>query len=211
MRRSIFGPPTEALYPGHSCIRSGGSIVRNQSNAVKEPERKRAMSLAYKIIESPVGKLKLVASDKGLVAILWENDSPRRVRLSELVANDRHPVLVETERQLGEYFSGKRKSIFGRARYERHSFSEGRMGSLARHTVWRDQKLRTARETTGKSPGNASCGRCERKKSGIHHRALPSRNRIVRKTHGLRRRTGCESSTAESGKVKRAYMPLCSP
>jgi len=67
------------------------------------------MSLAYKIIESPIGQLKLVASDKGLVAILWENDSPRRVRLSKLVADDRSPVLVETERQLGEYFSGKRK------------------------------------------------------------------------------------------------------
>ena len=69
------------------------------------------MSLAYKIINSPVGKLKLVASDKGLVAILWEKDSPRRVRLSELVADDRHPVLMETERQLDEYFSGKRKAF----------------------------------------------------------------------------------------------------
>ena len=46
---------------------------------------------------------------QGLVAILWGKDSPRRVRLSELVADDRHPVLVKTERQLGEYFSGKRK------------------------------------------------------------------------------------------------------
>jgi methylated-DNA-[protein]-cysteine S-methyltransferase len=69
------------------------------------------MSLAYKIMESPVGKLKLVASDKALVAILWEKDSPRRVRLAELVANDRHPVLIETERQLREYFSGKRKTF----------------------------------------------------------------------------------------------------
>lgn len=69
------------------------------------------MSLAYKIIKSPVGKLKPVASDKGLVAILWEKDSPGRVRLSELVADDRHPVLVETERQLGEYFAGKRKAF----------------------------------------------------------------------------------------------------
>jgi methylated-DNA-[protein]-cysteine S-methyltransferase len=33
------------------------------------------------------------------------------VRLGELVANDRNPVLVETERQLGEYFSGKRKEF----------------------------------------------------------------------------------------------------
>ena len=69
------------------------------------------MSLAYKTIESPVGELKLVASDKGLVAILWENDSSRRVRLTELVANEKHPVLVETERQLNEYFAGKRKAF----------------------------------------------------------------------------------------------------
>jgi methylated-DNA-[protein]-cysteine S-methyltransferase len=69
------------------------------------------MSLASKTIESPVGKLKLVASDNALVAILWEKDSPRRVRLSDLAANDRHPVLVETERQLSEYFSGKRKTF----------------------------------------------------------------------------------------------------
>src|SRR5882757_4129691 len=69
------------------------------------------MNLAYKIMESPVGKLKLVASDKALVAILWGNDNPRRVRLSELIENDQHPVLVKTERQLGEYFVGKRKDF----------------------------------------------------------------------------------------------------
>ena len=69
------------------------------------------MSLVYKIMKSPVGKLKLVASDKGLVAILWENDSPRRVRLSELVPSEQHPVLVEAERQLGEYFAGSRKTF----------------------------------------------------------------------------------------------------
>lgn len=69
------------------------------------------MSLFYKRMESPVGKLKLVASDKGLVAVLWEDDRPGRVRLEEPVENDRHPVLVETERQLGEYFAGKRKTF----------------------------------------------------------------------------------------------------
>jgi methylated-DNA-[protein]-cysteine S-methyltransferase len=69
------------------------------------------MSLAYKVMESPIGKLKLVASNNGLVAILWEKDSPRRVLLSELVANERDPVLLETERQLSEYFSGKRKAF----------------------------------------------------------------------------------------------------
>jgi methylated-DNA-[protein]-cysteine S-methyltransferase len=64
-----------------------------------------------KIIPSPIGKLKLVASDKGLAAILWENDNPRRVRLGTTTEDRDHPVLHETERQLKEYFDGKRKSF----------------------------------------------------------------------------------------------------
>jgi methylated-DNA-[protein]-cysteine S-methyltransferase len=61
-----------------------------------------------KIVESPVGPLKLVASDVGLAAILWKDDSPGRVRLSNVSEDDRHPVLLETERQLREYFAGDR-------------------------------------------------------------------------------------------------------
>ncbi|HEX4322765.1 MAG TPA: methylated-DNA--[protein]-cysteine S-methyltransferase [Acidobacteriaceae bacterium] len=69
------------------------------------------MSLAYKFMPSPVGKLKLIASDQGLVAVLWENDRPHRIRLSELVENPQHPILIETERQLTEYFAGKRQDF----------------------------------------------------------------------------------------------------
>jgi methylated-DNA-[protein]-cysteine S-methyltransferase len=61
-----------------------------------------------KVIASPVGQLKLVASDRGLVAILWENDNPRRVPLCEVIESVDHPVLLECERQLGEYFTGER-------------------------------------------------------------------------------------------------------
>ncbi len=69
------------------------------------------MSLTYKLMRSPVGELKLIASDKGLVAVLWENDPPRRVKVGEMVEDRRHPVLAETERQLGEYFAGKRQDF----------------------------------------------------------------------------------------------------
>jgi methylated-DNA-[protein]-cysteine S-methyltransferase len=64
-----------------------------------------------KRIQSPVGTLKLVASNDGLAAILWENDKPGRVRLDVVGEDDRHPVLLEAERQLGEYFAGQRKSF----------------------------------------------------------------------------------------------------
>jgi methylated-DNA-[protein]-cysteine S-methyltransferase len=66
---------------------------------------------SYKIMKSPVGRLKLVASDRGLAAILWENDDPKRVRLAPLVEDKTHPVLRETERQLNDYFEGKLKKF----------------------------------------------------------------------------------------------------
>jgi methylated-DNA-[protein]-cysteine S-methyltransferase len=64
-----------------------------------------------KTIWSPVGELTLVADDRGLAAILWENDSPDRVRLGALTEKAGHPVLVETERQLAEYFAGERRAF----------------------------------------------------------------------------------------------------
>jgi methylated-DNA-[protein]-cysteine S-methyltransferase len=63
----------------------------------------------YKRMSSPVGSLTLVATEDGLAAILWENDRPRRVRLNLDAEEGGHPVLVETERQLEEYFAGRRK------------------------------------------------------------------------------------------------------
>src|ERR1700748_1674588 len=65
----------------------------------------------YKTMKSPIGRLKLVASDKGLAAILWENDDPKRVRLNIVGEDKNHPILAETERQLDEYFAGKRKKF----------------------------------------------------------------------------------------------------
>ena len=64
------------------------------------------MTLVYTIMPSPVGALKLVASDVGLAAILWENDDPARVRLGEMTEDAAHPILIEAERQIAGYFAG---------------------------------------------------------------------------------------------------------
>lgn len=66
------------------------------------------MSLSYKCVASPVGELKLIASPTGLVAVLWPLDPPRRVPLSDMTEDPHHPLLLETERQLAEYFAGQR-------------------------------------------------------------------------------------------------------
>jgi methylated-DNA-[protein]-cysteine S-methyltransferase len=69
------------------------------------------MQYFFKEIVSPVGRLKLVGSDKGLAAVLWEDDNPNRVRVKGYVRGDEHTILLEAQRQLEEYFAGKRKSF----------------------------------------------------------------------------------------------------
>lgn len=69
------------------------------------------MKLAYMEMASPVGCLKLVATETALVAVLWENENPKRVRLAELVENSQHPILLETQKQLNEYFAGQRQKF----------------------------------------------------------------------------------------------------
>ena len=83
-----------------------------QVNNLRNPSNKSGAEKTtcfYKTMESPVGVLKLVAGHRGLAAILWENDDPKRVRLSPPAEDKKHPILLETERQLTGYFAGKLK------------------------------------------------------------------------------------------------------
>jgi methylated-DNA-[protein]-cysteine S-methyltransferase len=73
--------------------------------------RRTSKTYVSKTVRSPVGVLTLIASGDGLAAILWENDRPGRVRLDVVAEDAKHPVLVETERQLAEYFAGRRKAF----------------------------------------------------------------------------------------------------
>lgn len=69
------------------------------------------MSLHSAQMDSPVGMLTLVASDAGLVAVLWPNDNPRRVRLAPSMATPDHPILAQTRAQLEDYFAGRRRAF----------------------------------------------------------------------------------------------------
>lgn len=61
-------------------------------------------------IDSPVGQLTLVASEKGLRAVLWLQERDTLVRLGPVEHSDRDPhgVLAAAAQQLGEYFAGER-------------------------------------------------------------------------------------------------------
>ena len=77
------------------------------------------MTLFYKEMESPVGKLKLIASAHALVAVLWEQERADRVKLDPPKLAPEHPILVEAERQLIEYFAHKRTEFDLPARAKR--------------------------------------------------------------------------------------------
>lgn len=67
--------------------------------------------LKYKIINSPVGNLKIVVGEQVLVAILWDNEKLNRVRLDQMVEDKKDLLLLETEKQLNEYFLHQRKKF----------------------------------------------------------------------------------------------------
>jgi methylated-DNA-[protein]-cysteine S-methyltransferase len=100
--------PTHPIH--YICfIQQKNVYTSNSSYNSRQKGKEIIMSYAFKIIPSPVGRLKLIASNKGLVAILWKSENAKRARLGTLVENRDHPILLETERQLQEYFHGRRK------------------------------------------------------------------------------------------------------
>jgi methylated-DNA-[protein]-cysteine S-methyltransferase len=70
-----------------------------------------ATRYTYKLIDSPVGPLRLLASDNGLAGVWFERGRQGRSRPRGDVEDAGHPVLVEAERQLREYFAGRRRSF----------------------------------------------------------------------------------------------------
>ena len=69
------------------------------------------MQLVYMYIDSPVGALKLVAHDSALVAVMWDNEDHKRVRLAQLVESPQPPILLKVKQQLAEYFAGQRQQF----------------------------------------------------------------------------------------------------
>ena len=65
----------------------------------------------FTVIDSPIGKLRLIADTKNLLAVIfeqnlkdWLSDFPNSVERS-------NPILRKTEKQLTEYFQKKRKTF----------------------------------------------------------------------------------------------------
>jgi len=71
----------------------------------------RAMNLSFTRISSPVGTLKLVATDTALVAVVWRDHGAGQVPVHDAIEAQSHPVLDRASHQLDEYFAGRRREF----------------------------------------------------------------------------------------------------
>jgi len=62
-------------------------------------------------IDSPVRQLRLIASGRGLRAVLWQDHEPQRVPLDGAPIPERTEVLDAAATQLEEYFDGGREAF----------------------------------------------------------------------------------------------------
>lgn len=68
----------------------------------------------YSEMDSPVATLLIIATDKGLHALLWGKDRENKNcddKIKLLKRADAHPVVLKTKQQLAEYFAGKRQTF----------------------------------------------------------------------------------------------------
>ncbi len=68
----------------------------------------------YDEMNSPVGKLTIITSSAGLHAILWDNDlknSKYKNLINTLCKSKNEKTIIETKKQLSEYFQSKRKKF----------------------------------------------------------------------------------------------------
>ena len=72
-------------------------------------------ALVSTVMDTPVGPITIVASARGVRAILWPDDDSDdvggRVPISVTAPDPDHPVIVATVAQLGEYFAGDREEF----------------------------------------------------------------------------------------------------
>src|SRR5689334_16410294 len=65
--------------------------------------------LKFTWMDTPVGRLKLVCSDEGLTAALFDQEYAARVGLAEMRTSDGNLLLQHAKRELEEYFAGTRQ------------------------------------------------------------------------------------------------------
>ena len=148
-------------------------------------------------IDSPVGPLRIVASDDGLRAVLWPDDEAGRVPLpTDIGASDSHAVLASAARELDEYFAGDRQHFDtpldpAGTEFQRQAWDALRSIPYGETVSYGEQA-----ERMGDKNKARAVGRRQRSQSDLDHRAVPPGGRSERLAHRVRRRHRDEAVAA---------------
>lgn len=93
-----------------------GKLAKLQASLAAAAEDQGVLDLAYRIVETPVGRLLLAATDSGLVRVAYEREDHDRVL--EMLASTVSPRILwapakldPLARELDEYFAGRRRNF----------------------------------------------------------------------------------------------------
>lgn len=85
------------------------TTTASTSSAPNTTAAGRAAELRVAVMPSPVGELRIVVSEVGVRAILWEDDTDRVTGTdAEPIAPEDDPIARRAVAQIGEYFAGER-------------------------------------------------------------------------------------------------------
>ena len=107
---------------------------------------------------------------------------------------DNHPVLLETERQLLEYFDGRRKNFALTLDVSGTPFQRSVWNALLTIPFGETRSVRADRPTDWEPRGGACGRRRQRQKPGLDRRAVPSSRRRLGCAYGFCRRSRCQGT-----------------
>jgi len=61
--------------------------------------------------DSPIGRLEILASEKGVTEIRFAGGAPKKTRAGKKSATPKDPILAKCVRELDEYFAGRRREF----------------------------------------------------------------------------------------------------
>ena len=136
-------PPREDMRrPKMASARSLANVSSAGRSMVMTTEnRANGKRLVCKWMDSPIGRLKLVATDQGSQESCGR-ERPGRVKFSAPVEDASHGVLVEAERQLSDWPRGRRQTFSLRLDFAGTEFPAPGVGRPADDSVWRNAVLR---------------------------------------------------------------------
>ncbi|MGO4432959.1 methylated-DNA--[protein]-cysteine S-methyltransferase [Paenarthrobacter sp. RAF9] len=92
------------------------ALASLHARLARDAQLLHTLDVAYRVVDSPVGKLLLAATDRGIVRVAFEREN--HTDILQVLANTISPRILEAParldnaaRQLDEYFSGTRKEF----------------------------------------------------------------------------------------------------